>query len=439
MRFFADLGARIEQRWRDENYNEDVFPAIAAQALAEINPCRNLHAWDIIQWLFNATQIPSQQDLPGRFGDPPITLYAGPRFQIDVYYWLDGTTSIHQHAFCGAFQVFAGSSIHSSYNFDCRRQINEHFLIGEMNLERVELLEQGAIRRILPGKPYLHSLFHLDRPSATVCVRTYHTASGAPQFNYRKPFFAVDPFFEEALSTKLVQSTSLLLRARHPDAIAMISDLLSRSDFQTAFNILELAQSYLGNRELENAFGLTIGETQYKQLLGAARERHGSLVDLTLAVFDEAARQHYLIHRRSQITRNEHRFFLALLLNVSDRPRVLEIVHQRFPELDPIDTVLGWMEELSATKVWRATEANVLGIENLDDDYLFALQCLFKGFPRDRMAGAFADEFPADYVENMGIKPEELFDSIRSSMLFKSIFSEKPSTEIGKNLSATLT
>src|SRR5215216_4020345 len=117
MQVFHELGSLIEQRWRDENYNEEVFPEIAGQALVETTPYREVDPWDIIRWVNTTTQLPKQQDVQGKFGNPPITLYNGPRFHIDVYYWLDGTTSIHQHAFCGAFQVLLGSSIHSRYSF----------------------------------------------------------------------------------------------------------------------------------------------------------------------------------------------------------------------------------------------------------------------------------------------------------------------------------
>jgi hypothetical protein len=208
MKFFAELGSVIERRWRDQNYDETVFPLIAERALAENPPSENVDAWDIIRWLFATTEIPSQQDVPGKFGDPPITLYSGPRFHVDVYFWLDGTTSIHQHAFCGAFHVLAGSSIHSQYSFHPQQFLNEHFAVGEIKLEKVELLEQGQSKPILPGKQYIHSLFHLDRPSATICVRTYHTSIGSPQYNFVKPHFAMDPFFTEPFLLKQIQSAT---------------------------------------------------------------------------------------------------------------------------------------------------------------------------------------------------------------------------------------
>ena len=58
---------------------------------------------------------------------------------------------------------------------------------------------------ILPGSQYIHSLFHLDRPSATITVRTEHTPSAAVQYDYRKPYFALNPFFRNVTMAKKLQ------------------------------------------------------------------------------------------------------------------------------------------------------------------------------------------------------------------------------------------
>ena len=424
MKFFAELGSLIEQRWRAQNYNAELFPALAEQALTEMPPHKNVDAWDLVRWLFATTEIPSQQDVPAKFGDPPITLYAGPRFHIDVYFWLDGTTSIHQHAFCGAFHVLAGASIHSHYSFHPQQVINEHCAVGEIRLEKVELLEQGQTKQILPGKAYIHSLFHLDRPSVTVCVRTYHTSSGSPQYNFVKPHFAMDPFFHEPLSIKLTQSAALLLRMKHPQAIEMLDDLLTRADFQTTFSLLDLAKGHLGGKQLENEFGLATGEEQFQRLLETARQRHGPLVDLIPDVFKESRRQNNLIYRRGQITSSEHRFFLALLLNVPERKRVLELVQQCFPERDPVETVLEWVEDLTLTKVWGSSEPNVLGITDFDDDYLFVLRCLLEGRSLMEVQDLCATELAGEYTVDIAEKLATLYQTIPGSDPFSLLFVE---------------
>src|SRR6266404_1699898 len=179
MEQFAKLGALIEGRWRDENYNENVFPGIAARALSEFNLLERIDPWQIVRWLFTTANVPEQMDPDAVFGDPPITLYTGSRFYIDAYYWLDGTTSIHQHSFSGAFQLLLGSSVHSRYRFENPQEINPHFLVGDILLDDVSLLRKGDIREIVAGPQLIHSLFHLDRPSVTITVRT-HKAPSAP-------------------------------------------------------------------------------------------------------------------------------------------------------------------------------------------------------------------------------------------------------------------
>ena len=429
MQFFQDLGSLVERRWRDEDYSEEVFPEIAERALIELPSHNQVNPWDIIRWVNTTTQLPEQQDVAGVFGNPPITLYNGPRFYIDVYYWLDGTTSIHQHGFCGAFQVLLGSSIHSQYDFEERRKVNAHFSVGQMSLNRVELLKEGDVRQILPGKKYVHSLFHLDRPSATVTIRTRRTPGALPQYDYHKPYFAVDSFYESPAMFKRLQCASLLLSMKHPQADELIGEMLSCSDFQTAFEAIEIVYNRLTHDGLEEAFGLSTGKDRFEALLEIARRRHGEVVDLILPVFEEVQRQNYIIQRRGQITSNEHRFFLALLLNVPDRVRVLNLVRERFPEQNPVVTIMDWVEELANTKVVGSPEANVLGVDNFDDDYLFAFQCLLEGLAVEQIKSAFEEEFSAEYAIRLGSKPEELYNSIRNSMIFKSIFLDSSAEE----------
>src|SRR5215204_5691537 len=192
-----ELGPLVETRWRKTDYDEEFFPDIAAQALTEAALHSRVDPWQVIRWLENVTQLPRQVDIDGKFGNPPITLYDGPRFHISVYFWVDGTTTIHQHAFAGAFQVLLGSSIHSHYTFKTNRAINAHFQTGQLTLEESKLLAKGDVRKIIPGRRYIHSLFHLDRPSVSLIIRTHQSLSGLPQYNYLRPFIAFDPFFKD--------------------------------------------------------------------------------------------------------------------------------------------------------------------------------------------------------------------------------------------------
>src|SRR6476661_1772360 len=167
MELFRQLGHEIEALWLPQNYNEDMLPQIAADALARVDLPSKVSAWEVVEWALDQYELPPQRDVTARFADPPITLFSGQRFHIDLYFWFDGTTAIHQHAFCGAFQVLMGSSIHSWYEFETSDVINTFCQLGDLNLKVCELLNEGAIQQIWAGKGYVHALFHLDRPSAT--------------------------------------------------------------------------------------------------------------------------------------------------------------------------------------------------------------------------------------------------------------------------------
>ena len=254
MKLFQQLGAEIERLWLDQNYNEAVFPSLAAGELAKHALPTKLTAWDVLEWAITNPDLPRQRDVPARFGDPPITIYSGRRFHVDVYFWFHGTTATHQHGFCGAFQVLHGSSIHSWYEFERREVINAFCEIGDINLKVCELLEIGAVQEIQPGRQYIHSLFHLDQPSATIVVRTDRSPLELPQFSYHKPSLAIDPFFEQDELTKKLQVMSALVHSNRPEADGLIAEWLASSDFQTSFHILSGIRSLLRSNHLNQMF-----------------------------------------------------------------------------------------------------------------------------------------------------------------------------------------
>src|SRR6266571_446328 len=394
MQFFQDLGSLVERRWRYENYNERVFPEIAAQALTEMKAVEKVDPWDIINYLHTSTELPPQRK--EKFSDLPVTVFIAPRFYVDVYYWLDGTTPVHQHAFAGAFQVFMGSSIHSRYSFEEAHEVNSHLATGKLRMQEIDLLETGEIRKIFPGREFIHALFHLDRPSATITVRTNQSPSALPQYDYLNPHIAIDPFFKEQTSFKQIQSISLLLRMRHPKIDSIVGELMSSADFHTAFSILSMVFKYLTDKTQERVFGVTDGRERFENLIKIAHKRHGSLADTLLPVFDEIKRKGGIVEQRKYLTSNDHRFFLALLLNVSDRQAILDLVQRRFPQQGAIEKVCEWAKDISALKIPGSNEPNILGVDGFDDSHVFILKQLLKGFSAAQIKEAQQQPAPGE-------------------------------------------
>jgi hypothetical protein len=267
-------------------------------------------------------------------------------------------------------------------------------------------------------------LFHLDRPSATLTVRTYHSPSGHPQYNYLKPHIAENPFYKEPATIRKLQTVALLLSIEHGEADQMIGELLATADFHTAFLILSEAFRHLTSNEMERVFHISSGRERFHRLLERARLRHGELIDLILPVFDEFQRQHNIIQRRRYLTSNEHRFLLALILNVPDRAKVLELVKQRFPQQAAIDTVADWVMELGTTKLLGSPEPNVLGIDYFDEDSLFVFRRLLAGDALEQVRHAIKAQYPGDAAESLIEDLEEINSTFQNSILLNSILSK---------------
>lgn len=419
MELFQKLGAQIELLWREKNYDEELFPEIAARALEKADLPQTVSAWDVIDWTLRQSVLPEQRDLSARFADPPITLYNSPRFHVDVYFWLEGTTSIHQHGFCGAFQVLLGSSLHSWYDFECRAKVNIFTEIGDMKLKACRLLGVGDVQEIRAGRKYIHGLFHLDQPSATIVVRTHRSPLAMPQYNYEKPHLAIDPFFEEPATIKKLQALTALIRSNHPDTDARIVEWLETADFQTSFAILSKVKAYLGAGGIEQIFNLSGAQGRFEKFLEATAKRHGELAEVFPKIFRHQDKLTQILRQRALVVNAEHRFFLALLLNVEGKERIFSLVTERFPEADALEKILDWTYDLAQTKVFGSNMPNALGVEDFDDMDLFVLESLLKDRSEAEMLEAlqtdYGTEATGETSRNLSAKAEK----IRQAVIFE--------------------
>ena len=424
MELFQNVGEKLEEAWRAKDYDETVFPAMAADALKNADLPSKVSPWEVIEWTLQQSELPRQKDVQARFGEPPITLFVAPRFHIDVYFWFEGTTSIHQHAFCGAFQVLEGSSIHSWYEFEKRDAVNSFCEIGEMSLRVCQLLEVSAVQEIRPGRQYIHSLFHLDQPSVTIVIRTDKSPLFLPQYDYQKPCLAVDPFYEHESTTKKLQSIAALFRAHHPDADRIVSDMLDTADFHTTFLILRTARSMLAGNRLHEVFNISTPQDRFANYLKLACDRHGERGEEFRRVFSRMDRLDEILKRRGFVTNAEHRFFLALLLNVDGKENIFSLIKQRYPNDDPIEKILDWVLELSETRVMAANSSNALGIENFGPFDLFILENLLRDKSVEEMKAAIKNDHPADQAENLLAAIPEKVEGIYHAIIFQPLFDD---------------
>ena len=333
---FEELGQAVGAQWKRHNYDEKAFPAIATELLTDARLHERVDPVDIIRWI-TTNEIPPAQGDSGTFGEPPIVVYRGRRFYIEVLYWLDGTTLIHQHGFSGAFGVLAGESIETSYSLRVERRINSRMLLCDIAPERVELLRTGAVHDIVAGEAGAHALFHLARPSVSVVVRTISEIEAQPQYLYLKPFVAVDPFAQDPIIDRRVRSLQVLLATEDRRFDDVAAAAINNADLELAFYILQRVHASEGRSD------------RYARLAAHAASHHGDVIERFTAVHAEQARERSIIAMRATIHDPDHRFFLALLLNVPVRAMVLQLVRERFPGDEPEAKIQMWLRQLSGS------------------------------------------------------------------------------------------
>jgi hypothetical protein len=365
--FFVDLGRRVRERWQAVDFSLAAFPGIARTALEENPPATRVDLTALTRAFLRDDEQPFQT--ASGFGQPELVVFDDPRFYIQLLFWLDGTTQIHQHEFSGAFHVLAGSSLHAEFAFTNVRPVTAHFRLGDLQLTGTELLETGRTVPITSGGASIHSLFHLETPSVTVVVRTHSDPGTGPQFTYLPPHVAVDPFFSDALTTRRLQLLDVLDRTGAEDYAEVVRGMVADLDYERGFFTLQNCLSALRER----------GE--WEEIWNVFAEKHGELSAFAAPTLEEIVWRDLLVNLRSSIEDADHRFFLALLLNVSQAADVLRLVAERFPG-DPVTTVLGWAEELS--------ESSDAGTWILDAEYPADEEEEGNESPLDRFLGTLA-------------------------------------------------
>ncbi len=329
--FFTDLGRTVGALWKKQNFALARFPEIARTVLEERSPAKNVEVSALVKQFLLDDEQPFQT--ASGFGQPELVVYDDPRFYIQILFWLEGTTDIHQHKFSGAFHVLEGSSLHSRFEFENPEPISAHLRLGRLQMKSARLLNTGSTEEIVSGNGYIHSLFHLDTPSLTVVVRTHTDPGTGPQFTYLPPHVAVDPFHHDALTARRKQLLDVLEKTQDPSYLVIVLEMLESLDFERGFFILQNGMEYLKSLD------------EWESAWRVFEQKHGRLARSVAPTLEGIIWRDQLVACRASITDVELRFFLALLLTVPDRADLFRLVSERFPG-PPIETILRWAEEL---------------------------------------------------------------------------------------------
>ncbi len=263
--YFETLGRLVDQRWTAAGRRADQLAELAETALLDVPVPDSLTVKTVLGLLATGTGLPKQRPSGDKFGQPPAVMYKGEDFEIQALTWMEGTTSIHQHGFDGAFRVLCGSSLHVRYTYDTAETLAEgHLLAGELTMIEPEILRVGDVRPVVSGFDFIHALFHLERPSVTIVVRNSWSNLPFPQYDYRLPGIGMDALFPDDRLAIRLRGLHSLHRLDADGAREVALEVVGGQDLWTAFRVCD---------DWAYSFGAGPGLDSLVERLASARRR----------------------------------------------------------------------------------------------------------------------------------------------------------------------
>lgn len=397
----GELGVRIGHEFDRVKSDPYCLPEIAASELELAHFEVEFSAAEIVDFFWKS-EVPQQAEL--MFSNLPLTLYRSKSFYIEALVWTTSTTTIHQHGFSGAFKVICGSSVHTRYLYRTDRKLTPSVSFGEVSSCDSEVLELGAVRRIVPGEGLLHSLYHLDSPSISLVVRTPQLEAFQPQYSYYEPGLRIDELgLEKDKAVKMaVRLLSTAHTLGHGQLEAAWIAICSKWDIsRVLFLLLKLSASGL--------FGSDV-----RWAIAAVEVACDDAKGMMTRVIDALSTKNRIAAVREVISDKDLRFLLALLMTAPDRDSIFGSVRSRYPEMDSVRLVAHWLAELSVGK--RVLEGS---LERLGQ--------------RLQVRGGAAFQLSHDLRVAIGGLSDP---SLAENLFFKSLVEPVASTEVNDRFSA---
>lgn len=327
----TSLGDTIYREWKKCDFRQPLFPKIASEVLKESKLHTIYSPSDVINLALGAPPITAANQVNSPFGDLQLTVYNCDRFYIEVLYWIDGLTSIHDHGFCGAFMVLSGESINVEYDFQLEEMIHSQFNLGTLKAKLVKKLNSGDVTQIYPGREFIHSVFHLKNPTVSIVVRTFNDNITIPQLEYRGNHLAL----VDNVSPGFLKKIQALKHMKNGDL----------STFKVSFMEIYSGSSLDEKYWLLRAFYSVIPEVD--DLLVMIERGSDKELPIILNVLNDEAGQSALIKLRDRIHDEDLRYFIALLLNLSNWRDITDYI-SRYVSTTKVDYISDKMDRLNA-------------------------------------------------------------------------------------------
>ena len=161
----------------------------------------------------------------------------------------------------------------------------------------------------------------------TLVVRTH--ADGSRELEYKPPGVALDGSARDDRTVKLLQLMALLPPSSETTR-ARLCTALAACDAYTGVLIVLHARRFLARDTFAAAF------RTFRARFPELAERVGDAADAETNRFA-------IMAARDRVTDPDHRFFLAVMMNLPGRAAILSAIAQRRPDQDPLEQFLGWL------------------------------------------------------------------------------------------------
>lgn len=323
------LGKRIEQTWGRLGHDAAALPEVARDALVEADLEREL---DLVELTTRALDWQHPSSKGSGDGELNVPLFESRDFFIELVAWTRGSAAIEEHAYAGAFQVIAGSSIQSTYGFEQTRRVSTHALTGRLTQKTAEVLEAGDVRPIHPGRDGLrHSLFHLESPTALLVVRTRRLPG------FRAPMTHFPPTL--AIATRELDQDRQASRTVR--AISLAGALSTELQFEALAAALPELDIF------RRLFAALTAQPANRELRGRYLEAVPPFFGDLAGDVSQAIRHNWLVHdalrARARLDDPFLRFVFAAAVTASDEQALRALVSSRFPTGDTFELIVDQM------------------------------------------------------------------------------------------------
>lgn len=354
-----EIVAETDARWQEAGYDLAAFSGIAVDVLGAARAYEVVRPEEILEWFSKpeATELQAgsfRVKHRVRFGQPAILVARRERFYLEALFWLEATTSIHQHGFSGAFQVLHGSSVHTRFDFDHEHELTPTLHLGRLTARAPELLTPGSTVAFRSGPDLIHSLFHLESPSVTLVLRTFYDDGARPQYSYLRPGLAYSPYPEDEVRASRLEALDAFRALAPDDFFAVVERWAGSADPELAF--------YLLRRAFDRA-DEPMDQERFLALLNRLESKHPELTRRLPVIFEDLRRTLHLQKLRRFVSDPDLRLFLAIAINVTGLKPALDLLAELYPDRDPMDELV---RAASEVVVLSQTALTGLGVDIFD-------------------------------------------------------------------------